>query len=91
MWLTHERRSVILLRFCERFGIEIDSDTSFMKTDEGHLLDAIAAMEVERNQILDARRGYDRKRIRQKMRGRRHLSKAQNAQLYEIMHPSQIK
>ncbi len=43
--------------------------------NEAHLLAALAAMERDRSVYLTALRAFERKRIRQKMRGQRHPCK----------------
>lgn len=47
------------------------------------LLEALGRLERNRNQILEVERAYARKRIRQKLRGRRTPSKAQTQALQD--------
>jgi hypothetical protein len=76
--LCQVRRSVILTHYCERFAIKTEPDTFFLHITETQLWDALKAIEVDRNRILDALRGFQRMRIREKMRGRQTMSKAQS-------------
>jgi hypothetical protein len=83
-WLLGVRRSEILTRYNERFAFERDKSLTDAPPDEQQILAALAAMEVDRNEILDALRTFDRKRIRQKFRGNRQLSKAEKKRLSDI-------
>ena len=51
--------------------------------EESHLLDALRRMESVRNQVMEIQRMYERKRIRQKFRGRYAPSKADAQALAE--------
>ena|SRR5438105_9581756 len=51
---------------------------------EDQLLKALSAMVAERNLILENLRAFERKRIREKMSGRRTLSNTEQKDLHEI-------
>jgi hypothetical protein len=53
--------------------------------EEAHLLAALQRIELARNQILELMRAFERKRIRQKYRGRRFPSKAEQLALSEAI------
>jgi hypothetical protein len=57
----------------------------FHSAEESHLLAALHRMEVFRNLALDIRRAFERKRIRQKCRGRRFPCKAEQLALSEAI------
>ena len=57
----------------------------FHSAEENHLLAALHRMEVFRNQALDIRRAFERRRIRQKCRGMRFPSKAEQLALSEAI------
>ena len=79
-WLTRERYSITRAHFAERFSLDTPPQFS-----EDQLLDALAAVEVERNRVLERLRAFDRKRLRAKLRGQRQMSAAESAALREIL------
>ena len=68
--MTGKKYQVTRGRFSERYGF----DSQDTPTDQ-QLLDALNAVEVERNRQLERIRNFGRKRIREKMRGKRYPSR----------------
>ena len=58
--------------------------TGPMRLDEAQLLVALAAIEIERNRFLEQIRAFERKRIREKLRGRRSPRPSELDALYRI-------
>jgi hypothetical protein len=73
-WLTKRKYLATRSRF-------VDDST---RLDEERLLAAMAAIEIERNRFLEQIRSFERKRIREKLRGRRSPRPADVAALYQI-------
>ena len=73
-FLSGERYRHLIERYDNRFHFYQD------KTDVNKLLLALAAMEIDRNQVLEELRAFDKKRLREKMRGKRTLSKVETTQ-----------
>lgn len=80
--LTGERYTQAVARYDTRFNFNP------RKSTERELLAALAAVESERNQILERVRAFERRRIREKMRGNRNLSEAHRRAWSEL---TQIK
>ena len=57
----------------------------FHSAEEFQLLAALQQIELARNQILELKRAFERKRIRHKLRGRRTPSKAELQALSEAI------
>jgi hypothetical protein len=53
------------------------------RLDEERLLAALAAIEIDRNRFLERLRSFERKRLREKLRGRRSPRPAEVAALYQ--------
>jgi hypothetical protein len=69
-------------RYCRLYSyFELNFHKS---TDESQLLDRLTAIEVFRNRFLKKQQNFERKRIREKMKGRRQLRKKDVQSLYEI-------
>jgi hypothetical protein len=73
-----KRVAWIEIRFGFTFGVE--SETS---PTEQQMLDAVSNLEVERNLWMERLRRYERKRIREKMRGKRKPPRADIHALYD--------
>jgi hypothetical protein len=79
-WLTRQKYSAIWDRFAPPFGLD--------KTDRPsaeQLLDALTALERERNRVLERLRAFDRRRTREKLRGRRQLTTAEQEALRQAL------
>ena len=72
-WLTKQKFLATRSRFVD------DS----IRLDEERLLAAMAAIEIDRNRFLERLRSFDRKRIREKMHGRRTPRPTEVAALYQ--------
>ncbi len=80
-WLTQQPYLQIRGAFTSQFALNGDRAPS-----EQRLLDALAALERARRQFLERLRAFERKRIRQKLRGQRCPQPADIQALYS---PSQ--
>lgn len=74
-WLVKQRYRSLYRYF------ELHSHDSM---DEARLLDRLTAIEVFRNRFLKKQQNFERKRIREKMKGRRQPRKKDVQALYEI-------
>jgi hypothetical protein len=76
-WLT--KRSYLATRapFAARYNLDRPR-----QPDEEELLEALVAIERERNRFLERVRAFERRRIREKLRGRRHPRPADIAAIY---------
>ena len=77
-WLTKKRYTITRTRFFEQCGL----DESDIFTAQ-QLLDLLNAVEIERNKKLEQIRNFERKRIREKMRGKRYPSRKDVEALYD--------
>lgn len=66
---------------CSRIAARFNLD-SLNQLNEQQWLDAVAAIEVERNRFLERLRAFERKRVREKLRGRRFPRPADITSLY---------
>jgi len=82
--LTGERYTHALARYADTLGIDLTNVT------EQELLTALARIESERNQILEQVRAFERKRVREKLRGKRRLGKADVVAFRELRDPTAI-
>ncbi|MBV9788371.1 MAG: hypothetical protein JOZ51_09370 [Chloroflexi bacterium] len=76
-WLTEQSFTHVRATFIDRFTLEGDRAPS-----EQQLAAALAALEVERHLFLERLRVFDRRRIRQKLRGQRRPRSADVQALY---------
>lgn len=76
--LTNQSYLATRSRFADR--LQVDSTN---RLGEEQLLDALAAIEVERNRFLEQLRTFERKRLREKMRGKRFPRPTEVAALYQ--------
>ena len=74
-WLTGQPFGETKQRYNQGFHVNLGLGPLKIPTEEA-LLKAIAAVEVERNQFLEQLRAFERRRIRDKMRGKRQPSKS---------------
>jgi hypothetical protein len=79
-WLTRQRYLLTRDRFAARFSLDPPEELT-----EDQLLDALTAIEVERNRVLEKVRAFDRKRLRAKLRGRRQMSAAEAVAFREAL------
>jgi hypothetical protein len=77
-WLT--QRPYLATR--SRFAAHLPADGA-IRLNEERLLAAMAMVEVDRNRFLERLRSFERKRIREKLRGRRSPRPTDVAVLYE--------
>jgi hypothetical protein len=66
-------------RLCSYFQLQVQEPMT-----EAQLLDRLTAIEVFRNRFLEKLRDFDRKRLRQKFKGRRQPGKKAVQALYKI-------
>jgi len=76
--VNHESYKEITARYEARFHC-----TGKHATDD-QLLSALSALTTERNLVLEKLQAFERKRIRQKMSGKRTLSKGEQNELNEL-------
>jgi hypothetical protein len=74
-WLVKQNRGTL----CNYFELNVQK-----QMDESQLLDKLTAIEVFRNRFLKRQQNFERKRLREKMRGRRQPRKKDVQALYEI-------
>jgi UDP-2,3-diacylglucosamine pyrophosphatase LpxH len=74
-WLVKQSRGTL----CNYFELNVQKPMS-----ESQLLDKLTAIEVFRNRFLKRQQNFERKRLREKMRGRRQPRKKDVQALYEI-------
>ena len=77
-WLRRERYLIVQSRYAKKYNLGSPNIPT-----EANLLDAIATIEVDRNIFLEKIRSFERKRIREKFRGRRQPKKIDIQVLYE--------
>src|SRR5437016_1933045 len=75
-WKTGEPFSEARDRFDSQFGFRRKNPTDYQ------LLSTLAAIERERNLVLQQLRAYERRRIREKLLGRRSISEAEQKALH---------
>jgi len=80
--LTGERYTHALTRYSDTRGIDFSSAT------EQELVTALARIQSERNQFLEQVRAFERKRVREKLRGKRRPSKADVVAFHELQDPT---
>src|SRR5689334_16442244 len=78
VWKSGEPFSQTSDRLHSRFGFRRKNPTDYQ------LLSTLVAIERERNLILQDLQVYERRRIREKMRGRRHISKDEQKALHSL-------
>ncbi len=66
--LSHQSHRTLYARFADEFGFDRDDVSDANES----LLRALNALEVERNQMLELLRAFDRKRVRAKALGVAH-------------------
>lgn len=85
-WLTEQSFTHVRATFIDRFRLESDGGPS-----EQQLAAALAALEVERHLFLEQLRVFDRRRIRQKLRGRRRPRSADVQALYDLSYARKLR
>lgn len=75
-WLTGKRYLQVRACYASRYSLDQPD-----KLTEAQLVAALAAMERDRNSYLEHLRAFEKKRIREKMRGQRHPRKADTERL----------
>jgi hypothetical protein len=76
-WLINEKFSATYLRYYKHFGLDFDK----LEVSE-RLNQAMDGLEAERHLFLERLRLFDKRRIKEKIQGRRSPSKASVAALY---------
>lgn len=69
-WLTNRHFQEVRQSYVRNYSLDSPEGPT-----ESQLLAALDAIEVERNLYLEKLRAFERKRIREKMKGQRHLRK----------------